>query len=451
MLKIKLICAVSQNNVIGKNNQLPWRIKDEMRYFKEITIGNAVVMGFHTFESLDFNPLDDRLNIILTSKDHLKSNSDKQTFFVNNIEDVILIARSQNVENLFVIGGKQIYDLFLTKKLVDEIYYSMIKKDYDGDTTMGEIDWNTYRLKSLQKTELVDYYIYTNSKRPSGENQYLDILRNILTNHSDTLSCFGANPVMNFDLQNDGFPLLTTKKVFFRGVVHELLWFLNGKTDNKLLQKHNVKIWNENTTREYLDSRGLHHLEEGDGGAIYGHQFRFCGADYINCKTNYDGQGVDQIKYVIDLLKKEPNTRRAVISLWNPNQLKDMCLPPCHVLYQFRVVNDNRLDCFLFQRSGDLFLGVPFNIASASLFTHIISFLTGYTPGTLHHVISDAHIYKEHLNAVKEQLQNKVYPFPVLRIMNRKQQSVEDFMYDDFTLIGYRHNPKIESPIVVNN
>ena len=321
MLKIKLICAVSQNNVIGKNNQLPWRIKDEMRYFKQTTIGNAVVMGFHTFESLDFNPLDDRLNIILTSKDHLKSNSDKQTFFVNNIEDVLLIARSQNVENLFVIGGKQIYDLFLTKKLVDEIYYSMIKKDYDGDTTMVEIDWNTYRLKSLQKTELVDYYIYTNSKRPSGENQYLDILRNILTNHSDTLSCFGANPVMNFDLQNDGFPLLTTKKVFFKGVVHELLWFLNGKTDNKLLQKHNVKIWNENTTREYLDSRGLHHLQEGDGGAIYGHQFRFCGADYINCKTNYDGQGVDQIKYVIDLLKKEPNTRRAVISLWNPNQL----------------------------------------------------------------------------------------------------------------------------------
>ena len=225
MLKIKLICAVSQNNVIGKNNQLPWRIKEEMRYFKQTTIGNAVVMGLHTFESLDFNPLDDRVNIILTSKDHLKSNSDKQTLFVNNIEDVLLIARSQNVENLFVIGGKQIYDLFLTKNLVDEIYYSMIKKDYDGDTTMVEIDWNTYRLKSLQKTELVDYYIYTNSKRPSGENQYLDILRNILTNHSDTLSCFGANPVMNFDLQHDGFPLLTTKKVFFKGVVHELLWF----------------------------------------------------------------------------------------------------------------------------------------------------------------------------------------------------------------------------------
>ncbi len=454
MLNIKLICAVSQNNIIGKNNQLPWKIREEMQYFKQTTIGekvnaNAVVMGFRTFESLNFNPLEDRLNIVLTSKDHFKSNSDKKTFFVDSIENGLLIARSQNVENLFVIGGKQIYDLFLKKNLVQEIYYSKIKKDFDGDTVMVDVDWDTYRLKSVKETELVDYYVYRNVNRPSGENQYLNILCNILTNHSDTLSCFGSNPVMHFDLQNDGFPLLTTKKVFFRGVVHELLWFLNGKTDNRLLQKHKVNIWNENTTREYLDSRGLHHLEEGDGGAIYGHQFRSCGADYINCKTNYNGKGFDQIQYVINLLKTEPNTRRAVISLWNPNQLKDMCLPPCHVVYQFRVVKDNRLDCFLFQRSGDLFLGVPFNIASASLFTHIISFLTGYKPGTLHHVISDAHIYKEHLEAVKKQLQNKVYPFPELRIKDRQQRCVEDFIYEDFTLVGYRHNAKIESPIVV--
>ena len=270
MLNIKLICAVSQNNIIGKNNQLPWKIREEMQYFKQTTIGekvnaNAVVMGFRTFESLNFNPLEDRLNIVLTSKDHFKSNSDKKTFFVDSIENGLLIARSQNVENLFVIGGKQIYDLFLKKNLVQEIYYSKIKKDFDGDTVMVDVDWDTYRLKSVKETELVDYYVYRNVNRPSGENQYLNILCNILTNHSDTLSCFGSNPVMHFDLQNDGFPLLTTKKVFFRGVVHELLWFLNGKTDNRLLQKHKVNIWNENTTREYLDSRGLHHLKKATG------------------------------------------------------------------------------------------------------------------------------------------------------------------------------------------
>ena len=224
---------------------------------------------------------------------------------------------------------------------------------------------------------------------------------------------------------------------------------MNGQTDNSILQKENVRIWNENTTRSYLDSRNLHHLEENDGGAIYGHQFRHFGAEYIDCKTNYDGQGVDQIKYVINLLKKEPNTRRAVISLWNPIQLNLQCLPPCHVLYQFRVVNDDTLDCCLFQRSGDLFLGVPFNIASASLLTHIIAVLTGYKPGILHHLISDAHIYKEHLQAVKEQLQNKVYPFPLLHIIDRQQESVEDFLFDDFRLIGYRHHKKISSPIVV--
>ena len=371
MLQINLICAVSNNNIIGKNNKLPWKIKEEMQFFKETTTTHAVVMGFQTFSSLNFNPLENRLNIVLTSKTHFTNNNDKKTYFVNNIDDVLLLARSQNVEKLFVIGGKQIYQLFLDRNLVNEIYYSLVKKDYDGDITMADIEWNTFRLKSVKTTELVDYYVYkkTSENRLTGEHQYLNLLNNVMNDYSDTLSCFGYNPVMHFDLQNDGFPLLTTKKVFFKGVVHELLWFLNGQTDNSILQKENVRIWNENTTRSYLDSRNLHHLEENDGGAIYGHQFRHFGAEYIDCKTNYDGQGVDQIKYVINLLKKEPNTRRAVISLWNPIQLNLQCLPPCHVLYQFRVVNDDTLDCCLFQRSGDLFLGVPFNIARCK-FTH---------------------------------------------------------------------------------
>ena len=193
-------------------------------------------MGFNTFESLNFCPLEDRLNIVLTSKDHLKSNSDKKTFFVDSIENVLLIARSQNVENLFVIGGKQIYDLFLKKNLVQEIYYSKIKKDFDGDTVMVDVDWDSYRLKSVKETELVDYYVYRNVNRPSGENQYLNILRNILTNHSDTLSCFGTNPLY-ISISKGWVSVIDVKKVFFRGVVHELLWFLNGKTDNHLHTK----------------------------------------------------------------------------------------------------------------------------------------------------------------------------------------------------------------------
>ena len=372
-------------------------------------------MGFNTFESLHYKPLEDRLNIIMTKKKHFNNNNDKNTFFVDNIDDALLISQASNKEQLFVIGGKQIYKLFLDQNLVDNIYYSLVKKEYDGDTTMIDINWDFFRLSNFRKTELVDYFVYTKTNCISGEHQYLNILKNILKNHQDNLSCFGLNPVMHFDLK-EGFPLLTTKQVFWKGVVHEILWFLNGKTDNKLLQRHNVKIWNANTTRSYLDSRGLHHLEENDGGPIYGHQFRYFNAEYVNCKTNYEGKGFDQIQYVINILKKQPDTRRAVISLWNPQQIDEMSLPPCHVMYQFRVVNKKYLDCFLFQRSADLFLGVPFNIASASLFTYIIAFLTGYEPGSLHHSISDAHIYKEHIDAVNEQMKNKVFPLSLIHI-----------------------------------
>ena len=233
------------------------------------------------------------------------------------------------------------------------------------------------------------------------------------------------------------FPLLTTKKMFFKGIVEELLWFLRGETNAKILKNKGVKIWDKNSSKEYLNSIGLINNEEGDCGPIYGFNFRYFGAKYIDCNTDYTGQGFDQLIDVINKLKNDANSRRIIINLWNPNDLDKVCLPPCHVLYQF-IVYDNKLTCSMYQRSGDLGLGVPFNIASASLLTYIIGFLTNLIPYELVHTIGDNHIYLNHIDILKEQINKKPYKFPTLKINNRNQNNVENFILDDFKLNDYK-------------
>jgi thymidylate synthase len=194
---------------------------------------------------------------------------------------------------------------------------------------------------------------------------------------------------MRFNLEDNEFPLLTTKKMAWKTCLKELLWFVRGETDNKKLQEQNVKIWNGNATREFLDSRGLQHLEENDLGPVYGHQWRHFNAKYVDSDTDYSGQGVDQLQNVIDTLKDEEtrNSRRIIMSAWNPCQIDEMALPPCHVLTQFNVVNGDELYCNLYQRSGDVGLGVPFNIASYSALTHLLANHCGLkAKGFIHHM-----------------------------------------------------------------
>ena len=250
-----------------------------------------------------------------------------------------------------------------------------------------------------------------------------------------------------FDISKH-IPLLTTKKVFSRGIIEELLWFLRGETDNKTLQKKNVHIWDGNTSREFLDSLGHTDREEGDGGPIYGFNFRHYGAKYIDCHTDYTGKGYDQVKEIIRLIKEEPNSRRILINLWNPCVLNEAVLPPCHVLYQFRVYGD-RLCCSMYQRSGDMGLGVPFNIASATLMTYIFAHLTGKKPWKLVHTIGDAHIYTNHEDALREQLKRKPYSFPLIHIKDRGQKKVEDYDVKDFVISGYECHPRIKMDMAV--
>lgn len=259
-----------------------------------------------------------------------------------------------------------------------------------------------------------------------------------------TISIFGAQ--MRFSLRNQ-FPLLTTKRVFWRGVAEELLWFIQGSTDAKVLQAKNIKIWDGNSTREFLDAHGFHEHEVGDLGPVYGFQWRHFGAEYKSCNDDYTKQGIDQLKDVIQRIKSNPNDRRIIMTAWNPIDIPKMALPPCHCLVQFYVA-DGELSCQLYQRSADMGLGVPFNIASYALLTYMIAHVTNLKPGDFVHTFGDAHVYLNHVEPLKEQLQRTPRPFPQLRF-KRQVTDIDDFRFEDFEIVGYDPYPTIKMDMAV--
>ena len=262
--------------------------------------------------------------------------------------------------------------------------------------------------------------------------QYLDLLRHVMENGVDkgdrtgtgTRSVFGYQ--MRFNLE-DGFPVLTTKKLHLRSIIHELLWFLSGDTNIKYLHDNGVTIWDE-----WAD-------ENGDLGPVYGYQWRSW--------PNPNGEDIDQIAQVVNSLKNNPDSRRHIVSAWNPAEVDQMALPPCHSLFQFYVA-DGRLSCQLYQRSADLFLGVPFNIASYALLTMMMAQVTGLKVGEFVHTLGDVHIYSNHFEQVKEQLSREPRALPVMKI-NPDVKSIFEFKYEDFTLEGYDPHPTIKAPIAV--
>lgn len=259
--------------------------------------------------------------------------------------------------------------------------------------------------------------------------QYLDLLQDIMDNGVDKLdrtgvgtrSVFGRQ--MRFDLSK-GFPLVTTKKVHLKSIIHELLWFIKGSTNIKYLQDNGVRIWNE-----WAD-------ENGDLGPVYGSQWR-----------SWNGEGIDQLAEVIDKLKHNPNDRRMIVSAWNVGKIAEMRLPPCHMMFQFYVAG-NKLSCMLYQRSCDMFLGVPFNIASYALLTMMIAQVCGLEPGEFIHTLGDTHIYHNHFEQVREQLSRQPLPLPVMKL-NPAVKNIDDFTYDDFTLEGYESYGKLAAPVAV--
>jgi thymidylate synthase len=282
------------------------------------------------------------------------------------------------------------------------------------------------------------------------EHQYLNLIDDILNygtleecRNGNAYTTFGSS--MHFSLENNVVPFMTTKKLAWKVCLRELLWFIKGDTNNKHLKEQNVKIWNGNASRDFLDSRGLTHLDEDDLGPVYGHQWRHFNAEYVNCYTDYNGKGVDQLAYIINALKnpKEMTSRRLVMSAWNPCQIDEMALPPCHVLCQFNVTDGNKLSCSLYQRSGDVGLGVPFNIASYSILTHLIAKHCNLEATDFYYYLGNCHIYDDHVEQLKEQITRDPYDFPTLKITN-VFNNIDDYTENMFLIENYQYHDIIK-------
>lgn len=490
-----IVCIHKSNYAIGYNNQLLFALKNDMRFFKQTTTitldsdkQNAVLMGYNTYASIptQYFPLQNRINIIISNhhykeiKQKIKVESLEKVYVFRNILNGIHFCNVMDtIETLFVIGGSSIYDYFINNYLFNNIYITEITKpitdigniylnniqilelnyvkthiqtytDYDCicnvDNKYYDVSYSIYNYKAIL-VEKYNKYIHS----ITNEHNYLNTLQYVLehgenrnTRNSETISTFGTR--MEFDLTL-GFPLLTTKKMFWKGIKEELVWFLQGNTNSKNLSDKGVHIWDGNSNREFLNSIGLETYKEWDCGPIYGFQWRHFNACYRGCDVNYNNQGVDQLLQVIHLLKTDPTSRRIFMSAWNPEQMKQMALPPCHISYQFYVSDGNRLQCQMYQRSGDMFLGIPFNIASTALLVHIIAKMTDLVPGKIIIVVGDAHIYKNHVKQVKLQIQRKPY-VPCTLMIKTKKDNIEDYTSSDFILKNYISQSSIKADMV---
>ncbi|KAK3948744.1 thymidylate synthase/dCMP hydroxymethylase domain-containing protein [Pseudoneurospora amorphoporcata] len=327
----------------------------------------------------------------------------------------------------------------------------------------------------------------TNPPKRHEEFQYLDLVRQILDEGelredrtgTGTYSIFAPTP-LKFALSRPSsptedpssptysfesiLPLLTTKRVFTKAVLLELLWFISASTSSTTLSSQGVKIWDGNGSRAFLDMLGLLHRKEGDLGPVYGFQWRHFGAEYVDCDTDYTGQGVDQLQRIIDTLRKNPYDRRLILSAWNPKDMSQMVLPPCHMFAQFYVSYPGsrtraqsskegdeaqkqkprgHLHCQLYQRSCDMGLGVPFNIASYALLTHMLAHVCDLVPGSLTHVMGDAHVYLNHVDALKTQLEREPREFPTLEIRRQRGGSIDGWKAEDFVIKGYEPHKTI--------
>lgn len=454
----KIICAVDRNGGIGFKNQLPWpKIKEDMKYFREITTKttdqnkqNAVIMGGKTYESIG-RYLPDRINFIVSK------------IYNQPLDHTLDVChRTEQIENIFVIGGEQLFTEAIQRLDCSEIYVTRIDKEYECDRYFPKIpSW--FSLLSSRSENDLTFEVYKNIADPtSDEKQYLSLLKEIIETGEDkdgrngkTLSIFGPQHV--FDLQK-GFPLLTTKKMFFSGIVKELLFFLKGQTDSNILSNQGVKIWEGNTTREFLDKRGLTNYKVGDIGPMYGYNWRHFGHKYEGCENNYENQGYDQLYHLIDSLIRDRNSRRHLLTTYNPAVVSESVLAPCHgIAIQFNVRANDELDCKMFQRSVDCALGYPFNIASYALLVHIICHVTGYKPGKLIMTLGDTHLYKEHIDQVSKQIDRVPMIKPSVKIdkifegetTEERIKFIEDLVYNDILLENYSHWPGIKMDMVV--
>lgn len=460
----------------------------------------------------DNKMIDSKTGVLFTTWNNFFNNGEHSEYI--KLEKLLLTKMPSDTQEdiqeaftYFIIGGSQIYnkaiemcselglsysinatEIYLTKeqeqiKNVND--YSTLK--YSGDTFFPKINDSAiitsaspfYKSKSEDNLlyRFITYELMSNIKPfYTQENEYLSLMRNILENGSSnddrtgvgTLSIFGS--MLKYDLR-DSFPLCTTKRMFFRAIFEELMFYLSGKTDNKILQAKGIHVWDGNTTREFLDKRGLQDYEEGDMGQTYGFNFRHFGGKYKGCGVDYtsknkyieykegvstekyvDFQGYDQLANVIHLIKTEPSSRRIIIDLWDCSTIHKAALPACLCKYQFNVnVTKKELNLAIYLRSSDYFLANNWNSSCGALFVYLLCNTEGIdlTPGELTVFIADAHLYKTHTEQVKINLERQPYPFPKLVVKCEKKKDINEFKFEDIELLGYKAHPNIKAEMAI--
>lgn len=431
-MDITLIVASTGNNGIGSCGTIPWHISEDLKKFKELTKGSVVIMGRKTFNSLP-GLLPDRTMVLVSSKKH------DQILTFPTLKEAI---NNFFLKKIFIIGGAEMYKEGLN--YASKIYHTLVLEDYYCDVFWPGVP-NTFSKKNIEnvffndlKNVVAIQTLYEKKFENEEEQQYLNLVYDICRNgiykknrtEVDTFNLFSKS--MTFSLKDDKFPLLTTKKMFTKGIIEELLFFINGSTNSKLLEEKGVNIWKGNTSKEFIKNRGLNY-EEGDMGPLYGFQWRHSGANYIGYDHEY--KGFDQLLYVVSEIKNNPGSRRILMNTWIPNDLNKMVLTPCHVLFQL-FVRDQYLDSIMYQRSADMGLGVPFNIASYALLTKMLAHCTDLLPGNFTLMLGDAHVYKNHIEGLKEQLWRKPKKWPTLKIAT-DNKDITKFKNTDFVLTDY--------------
>lgn len=447
-----IIVACTENFGIGRAGCMAWHCREELKLFRDKTRDAVLIMGRKTVENLP--ELKNRTIICVSHNKKLDmSKYPNQCILAHDVKTAVDIASTQYPDKkVFVAGGGQIYrqcfnDLL---PLINQAHISFMKIKADCDTYLS---FNMSEWVIDYVDEYNEFVHYVMKHTPNGENQYLQLINDVKYNgtvkngrNGKTHSKFTKH--LSFDLR-EGFPLLTTKKMFTRGIIEELLFFLRGETDSKKLEAKKVNIWKGNTNRKFLDSIGMTKRNEGIMGPMYGAQWRHFNGEY-NEETGKMSGGVDQLKYVIDTIRKSPDSRRILMTDFNPSQVDQGVLYPCHsIIIQF-YVNDGCLDMFCYIRSSDLFLGLPFNIASSGMLLTLIAKICNLIPRQLNITLGDAHIYEEHFPVIDKQTSRQPYTFPTLEIKKELNEvdDIETLQVSDFVIHNYRHHPAIKAKMI---
>jgi len=434
---------------------LPWNIPEELAFFKKETQGNDIIVGHNTWVAMGCRPLPNRKTFVIT----------RDTFIQQeNVESYESLSMAAEVaKDAVLIGGAKLLTQALSLDLIDEMTVSVLSfivpvvgdvyLDLDTVTRGLKVDESnrpTHYVKNLlagyegQVSWCVNRYYKAEEYRTQTELReeagYIHLLAEIIkqgiyTQNRTGINCYTLyGRIVKYDMSYGAYPLLTHKKVAFKSIVRELLWFISGSTDNEKLTARGCHIWTGNSTKEFLQKRNLPY-EQNDLGPVYGFQWRHWGAEYTDRHANYQNKGIDQLVNIIETIKSDPTSRRMILSAWNVSDLDKMALPPCHSFCQF-FVSEGKLSCLLYQRSCDMGLGVPFNIASYALLLLLICRETNLKPGEFMHSMGQLDIYENHFDQMRMALKRQTFPFPQIRF-TETTKSIFEIEEEDIILENY--------------